>query len=292
MAAINSNNQGSIINNRIGKNMEKASSGLRINRAGDDAAGLAISEKMKAVIKGLNMASKNSQDAISLLQVAEGGMQSIQDMFQRMRELAVQASSDTNSETDRGALNSEVQQIIGEVDNTAATTEFNEIKLLDGSLDGMDNSGATPVPDPDKSLTIQTGANEGQTTSINIAGMDAERLLITENDSGVYAGRSLDDVSVETRDDANDVLAATDSAINSISMQRAELGAMQNRLEFRMNNLNIAAENQAAAESRVRDTDMAQIMTELVKNKILQNASNSVSAHANLMPQNVLRLIG
>ena len=264
ITAINSHRQYSINNNNIGKNVEKLSSGFRVNRAADDAAGLAISEKMRAQIRGLNMASKNSQDAVSLVQVAEGGMQTIQDILQRMRELAVQSASDTNVSLDRAALNLELKQLIAEVDQIATTSEFNEMKLLDGTF---------------TSKLIQAGANKGQTMSISIASMSATKL-------------GAKNLTITTRDMATVALATIALALNDVSSQRAKLGAYQNRLEYKIKNLDNAAENISAAESRIRDADMAKMMTEFTKNNILFQASTAMLAQANALPQGVLQLLG
>ena len=264
ITALNSHRQYTINNTAIGKNVEKLSSGYRVNRAADDAAGLAISEKMRAQIRGLNMASKNSQDAISLVQVAESGMQTIQDILQRMRELAVQSASDTNVTIDRVALNLEVQQLILEIDQIADTTEFNEMKLLDGNF---------------KDKIIQAGANVGQTMSLSISVMNAKGLKVNTQ-------------SVASRTLATIALAQITAALSSVSMQRAKLGAYQNRLEYKIKNLDNAAENLAAAESRIRDADMAKMMTEFTKNNILFQASTAMLAQANALPQGVLQLLG
>jgi len=264
ITAINSHRQYTINNSNISKNVEKLSSGFRVNRAADDAAGLAISEKMRAQIRGLNMASKNSQDAISLVQVAEGGMQTIQDILQRMRELAVQAASDTNVSLDREALDLELKELINEIDQIATTSEFNEMKLLNGSFKGK---------------IIQAGANVGQTMSITVAAMSA-------------SGLKVNNLDIKSRAAANTALAAITSALNSVSTQRATLGAYQNRLEYKIKNLDNAAENITAAESRIRDVDMAKMMTEFTKNNILFQASTAMLAQANALPQGVLQLLG
>ena len=264
ITAINSHRQYSINNNAIGKNVEKLSSGYRVNRAADDAAGLAISEKMRAQIRGLNMASKNSQDAISLVQVAESGMQTIQDILQRMRELAVQSASDTNVSLDRDALDLEVQELVREIDQIADTTEFNEMKLLDGDF---------------QEKVIQAGANVGQTMTLSITQMNATGLSVTG-------------LSITTRPMATLALSQITLALSEVSMQRATLGAYQNRLEYKVKNLDNAAENIAAAESRIRDADMAKMMTEFTKNNILFQASTAMLAQANALPQGVLQLLG
>ena len=264
ITALNSHRQYAINNGNIGKNVEKLSSGYRVNRAADDAAGLAISEKMRAQIRGLNMASKNSQDAISLVQVAESGMQTIQDILQRMRELSVQAASDTNVELDREALDLEIQELILEIDQIAVTTEFNEMKLLDGYF---------------QNRVIQAGANVGQTMTLSISAMNAKGLGVEKH-------------NVKTRPNAVAALAQITVALSSVSMMRAKLGAYQNRLEYKIKNLDNAAENIAAAESRIRDADMAKMMTEFTKNNILFQASTAMLAQANALPQGVLQLLG
>ena len=274
ITAINSHRQYGINNTNIGKNVEKLSSGFRVNRAADDAAGLAISEKMRAQIRGLNMASKNSQDAVSLVQTAEGGMQTIQDILQRMRELAVQSASDTNETTvDRKALHLEVEELIKEIDQIADTTEFNKMKLLNNSSPwGLTNKAGDVG-------TIQAGANDGQTMTIGIKDMTA-------------GGLGVASTSVATRGDAETAIKDVDSALNTVSLMRAQLGAFQNRLEFKIQNLNNQAENVAAAESRIRDADMAKMMTEFTKNNILFQASTAMLAQANSLPQSVLQLLG
>ena len=270
ITAINSHRQYGINNKNISKNVEKLSSGFRINRAGDDAAGLAISEKMRSQIRGLNMASKNSQDAISLVQVAEGGMQTIQDILQRMRELTVQAASDTNTTVDRGALQKEVNALIAEINDIADTTEFNTMKLLNGDWDITEDK------------VIQVGANDGQTMSVGIAEMNASNL-----------GNGVATVDISSAaPNFEQAIQDVDSALAFVSAARADLGAYQNRLEFKIQNLDNSAENMAAAESRIRDADMAKMMTEFTKNNILFQASTAMLAQANALPQGVLRLLG
>ena len=265
--AINSHRQYGINNNKIGKNVEKLSSGFRVNRAGDDAAGLAISEKMRSQIRGLNMASKNSQDAISLVQVAEGGMQTIQDILQRMRELAVQSASDTNTSADRNALQLEVDALIAEIDDIADTTEFNTMKLLNGEFDNK---------------LVQSGANKSQTMSISISSVSANGIKVD----------TLSGSGISTQASAANAIKTIDNALQSISNFRAQLGAYQNRLEYKIQNLDNASENMAAAESRIRDADMAKMMTEFTKNNIMFQASTAMLAQANALPQSVLQLLG
>ena len=285
--------------------MEKLSSGYRVNRAADDAAGLAISEKMRTQIRGLNMASKNSQDAVSLVQTAEGGMQAIQDILQRVRELAVQAASDTNQNTiDRQAIQLEVNELITEIDQIAETTEFNKMKLLNGEgrpAGGIPGSvfGNNPMGG-----VIQAGANSGQTMTIRIgemtaqaSGLNVAQLVKTKNveiDAEPNGSTRINATGegVSTQASASFAIGIVDKALNSVSMARAKLGAYQNRLEYKIQNLDNQAENVAASESRIRDADMAKMMTEFTRNNILFQASTAMLSQANALPQGVLQLLG
>ncbi len=268
ISALNTHRNLTFNNSQASKNLEKLSSGYKINRAGDDAAGLAISEKMRAQIKGLDMATKNSQDSISLIQTAEGALNETHAILQRMRELAVQSRNDTNQNTDRTFLQDEVKQLKEEINRIATDTEFNGKKLLNGSLS---DSG---------SLVFQIGANDKQTMSMTINSMKVSAL-----DGG------LSDASISTGGDASDALAVIDNAIQTVSTQRSKLGAVQNRLEHTINNLGAASENLTAAESRIRDTDMAAEMMAFTKNNILTQAAQSMLAQANQQPQGVLQLL-
>lgn len=269
IAALNTHRNLAANNAAASKNLEKLSSGFKINRAGDDAAGLAISEKMRGQISGLNMASKNSSDAISLIQTAEGGLNETHAILQRMRELAVQSRNDTNDETtnDRSNLNDELKQLQEEITRISSQMEFNNKKLLDGSqlTDG---------------LTFQIGANAGQTITMKIATMSATKL-----------GVDADAVDIKTGGAASKAITAIDTAINTVSKTRSALGAVQNRLEHTINNLGTSAENLTAAESRIRDTDMAAEMMAFTKNNILTQAAQSMLAQANQQPQGVLQLL-
>lgn len=269
IAALNTHRQYGINNNNIAGSVEKLSSGYRINRAGDDAAGLAISEKMRSQIRGLNMASKNSQDAISMIQTAEGALQETHAILQRMNELAVQAASDTNETTiDRGALDKEYQALILEINDIANKTSFNKKDLLKGDLA---TSGAI----------IQTGANKGDELEIKIADM-------TAGASGINVSGS----ALTSQATASSAIATVQNAINSVSTERSNLGAMQNRLSHKIANLDTSAENLQAAESRIRDIDMAKEMTAFTKNSILSQAATAMLAQANALPQGVLQLLG
>ena len=258
ITAINSHRQYTINNSQIGKNVEKLSSGFRVNRAADDAAGLAISEKMRTQIRGLNMASKNSQDGISLVQTAEGAMQTAHNIMQRMRELAVQSANGTNDDAvDRNALNLEFSQLNLELSQIESTVKFNDMAIFD------------------KTFEIQSGANETDKTSFYVGSLNT------------VTGQS-----ISSSTSASTAITAMQRAINTLSTTRANLGAIQNRLEFKIQNLDNSAENLAAAESRIRDADMAKMMTEFTKNNILFQASTAMLAQANSMPQSVLQLLG
>ncbi|RFU67424.1 flagellin [Bacillus sp. V59.32b] len=233
IAALNTHRQLATANTSQSKSMEKLSSGLRINRAGDDAAGLAISEKMRGQIRGLDMASKNSQDGISMIQTAEGALNETHSILQRMRELAVQSASDTNTTADRAQIQKENADLIAEIDRIATTTEFNTQKLLDGT------GGATGV------FTLQIGANATQNLAVTFASMKSTDLFTAAPALGTDATTS------------SGAITDIDTAIGKVSDERAQLGAKQNRLEHTINNLNTASENLTAAESRIRDVDYA-----------------------------------
>lgn len=386
MNALNAHRNMGINNTAAGKSMEKLSSGLRINRAGDDAAGLAISEKMRGQIRGLTQASRNSADGISMIQTAEGALNETTNILQRMRELAVQASNDTNTTNDREEIQKEINALTEEVDRIANNTEFNTQKLLNGSksgeegdlvreavteqkgvfkiildkdleeknrlvidgkvikfdqadvananavklkLDGvlgdkytievadLKNIKLTQKKGTDKDefkvslngvdlaadkakidkegitareqelsegkVSVQVGANASQSMSIEIGDMRAQALKIV-NDKG----RGL---SVETAQSANEAITAFDAALNAVSSQRANLGAVQNRLEYTISNLDNTAENLTSAESTLRDVDMAKEMMEYSKNNILNQAAQAMISQANQQPQNVLQLL-
>jgi flagellin len=276
IAALNTLNRLNIATNAQSKSMEKLSSGLRINRAGDDAAGLAISEKMRAQIRGLDQASRNAQDGISLVQTAEGALNETHDILQRMRELAVQSANDTNdSTTDRQAIQDEVNQLAREITRISETTQFNGKTLLSGKFSGAGNE-----------LVFQIGANKDQNISLNISAMDAKSL-------GVGSGSSKSGVGLDvtTQSGANNAISIIDAAINKVSTERSKFGAIQNRLEHTINNLSTSSENLTAAESRIRDVDMAKEMMEQTKDSILAQAAQAMLAQANQQPQGVLQLL-
>jgi flagellin len=300
IAALNTYRQLNSASGAQSKSMEKLSSGLRINRAGDDAAGLAISEKMRGQIRGLDMASKNAQDGISLIATAEGALNETHSILQRMRELAVQSSNDTNTSTDRGEIQKEVDELAKEITRISNTTEFNTMKLLDGSRDVTNNSNIGTTGD----LTIQIGANQGQTMTLTIKAMDAVSLGVhrASNANNVTAdGATVPASGAAVTEDGIDVstsaavataaITAIDTAIGKVSAERSYLGANQNRLEHTINNLGTSSENLTAAESRVRDVDMAKEMMNQTKNSILSQAAQAMLAQSNQMPQGVLQLL-
>ncbi len=274
MTAANTNRQLGITNSNLAKSTEKLSSGYKINRAGDNAAGLTISEKMRGQIRGLDQASTNAQDGISLIQTAEGALNETHSILQRMRELAVQAANDTNATEDREAIQKEVQQLTSEVTRIANETEFNTKKLLSGGLSGTDNA-----------LNLQVGANQGQKITFEISNMRASALHIT---SGSY---TVADAVAGTHASASFAISVIDAAIKSVSTQRSTLGALQNRLEHTIANADNTSENLQAAESRIRDVDMADEMVKYSKDSILQQAAQSMLAQANQATQGVLALL-
>ncbi|WP_121643383.1 flagellin Hag [Bacillus vallismortis] len=272
IAALNTLNRLSSNNGASQKNMEKLSSGLRINRAGDDAAGLAISEKMRGQIRGLEMASKNSQDGISLIQTAEGALTETHSILQRVRELTVQAGNTGTQDatTDLQAIQDEIDNLLDEVDGISQRTAFNGKNLLDGT----ETNG----------FTFQIGANKGQQLTVNIGDMSTAA-------TGLDMLKADYKVTVATAANTDALLDKVDSAINKVSSERGKLGAVQNRLEHTINNLGASGENLTAAESRIRDVDMAKEMSEFTKNNILSQASQAMLAQANQQPQNVLQLL-
>ena len=271
IAALNTHRQLSSATGAQSKSMEKLASGLRINRAGDDAAGLAISEKMRGQIRGLDQASRNSQDGISLIQTAEGALNETHDILQRMRELAVQSANDTNVEADRQSLQDEFDQLSKEITRISSTTEFNTQKLIDGDGD----------------FTFQIGANKDQNLNITIDAMDATTLKVA---TGTTEADTVG-VDIKSQANANTAIELVNDAIETVSKERSKLGATQNRLEHTINNLNTSSENLTASESRIRDVDMAKEMMEQTKNSILSQAAQAMLAQANQQPQGVLQLL-
>ncbi len=384
--ALNAHRQLSINNTNTQKSLEKLSSGYRINRAGDDAAGLAISEKMRAQIRGLNMASKNAQDGISLIQTAEGALTEAHAILQRMRELAVQSANDTNVDLDRQALQDEINQLAEELSRIANNTEFNTQKLLDGSFTGKlfhigankdqnislsianmngealgvlytaraaatAESDNTDNPnDPDNGVEVEVAVDAGSTykivkfddeistgTSYSYGWADADGKIVAVSEDGQtynalkeavevdklgdnaeLSGTSFElekefkvgnvtisadesnnleakvsaGINISDQSSANSAISTIDKALNKVSTERSKLGAVQNRLEHTIKNLDTSAENLQAAESRIRDVDMAKEMMEFTKQNILQQAATAMLAQANMAPQTVLKLLG
>ncbi|MBE5967377.1 MAG: flagellin [Lachnospiraceae bacterium] len=272
MAAANTNRQLGITSGRLSKSTEKLSSGYKINRAGDDAAGLSISEKMRGQIRGLEQASTNAQDGISLIQTAEGALNETHSILQRMRELAVQAANDTNADEDRDAIKAELDQLTEEIDRIATQTEFNTKTLMTGKFAGTGKTGISE-------LNFQVGANEKQNIALKIGDMQA----------AAFSG--LKDIKVTSYDSATAAITTINNAITKVSTERSTLGAVQNRLEHTIDNADNTAENLQAAESRIRDVDMAKEMVKYSKDNILQQAAQSMLAQANQSTQGVLALL-
>ena len=266
LTAMNSNRMLGITTNQQAKQSEKLASGYRINRAADDAAGLTISEKMRSQIRGLKKASTNAQDGVSLIQVAEGALNEAHSILQRMNEIATQAANDTNTSTDRTAISKELTALQEELNRIASTTQFNTQNLLDGTFSGKN---------------LQVGALAEQKISLTIATMSAKALGLSTASM----------IAVTTFTKAGSTMTRIQAAISKVSTQRSALGAIQNRLEHTVSNLDNVAENTQAAESRLRDTDMAEEMVEYSKNQILAQAGQSMLAQANQSTQGVLSLL-
>ena len=261
------------------KNMEKLSSGMKINRAGDDASGLAVSEKMRAQIRGMNQASTNAQNGISFIQTTEGYLQETTDIMQRIRELAVQSSNGIYSDEDRMQIQVEVSQLVAEVDRIASQAQFNGMNMLTGRF--ARPTGENTVTG---SMWFHIGANMDQRTQVYIGTMSAAAL-------GLRNVGSEEIMSLAAPDDANRAIGTIDEALKKINKQRADLGAYQNRLEKTVVGLDVGAENLQAPESRIRDTDMAKEMVDFTKNQVLSQAGTAMIAQANQSAQNVLSLL-
>ncbi len=261
------------------KNMEKLSSGMKINRAGDDASGLAVSEKMRAQIRGMNQASTNAQNGISFIQTTEGYLQETTDIVQRIRELAVQSSNGIYSDEDRMMIQVEVSQLVAEVDRIASQAQFNGMNMLTGRF--AQSTGENAVTG---SMWFHIGANMDQRTQVFIGTMSAAAL-------GLRNVGSEEILSLSAPDEANRAIGTLDSALQKINKQRADLGAYQNRLEKTVVGLDVGAENLQASESRIRDTDMAKEMVDFTKNQVLTQAGTAMQAQANQSAQNVLSLL-
>jgi flagellin len=261
------------------KGVEKLSSGQRINRAGDDASGLAVSEKMRSQIRGLQRASKNAQDGISFIQTTEGYLQESQDIIQRLRELAVQSANGLYTTEDRMQIQVEVSSLVDEIDRIASHAQFNGLNLLTGRF-----ARETGENTPTGSMWFQIGANMDQRTRVYVGTMTAKAL-------GVRSAGDNSILAIDSPDGANRAIGIFDSALKRISKQRADLGAYQNRLEYAAKGLMNAYENTQASESRIRDTDMAEEMIGFTKNQILTQTGTAMLAQANVIPQSVLQLL-
>ena len=268
LQAANTNRQLGITTSAQAKSTEKLSSGYKINRAADDAAGLSISEKMRSQIRGLNKASSNAQDGVSLVQTAEGALNETHSILQRMNELATQAANGTNTSVDRSAIRAELDQLTSEINRIQSTTQFNTMNLLDGTFSGATNQ-----------MKLQVGALSGQSIDFSIANMCATKIGLKKT------------LSVSTFTKAGSYMKSVQDAIEVVSKQRSAMGAIQNRLEHTIANLDTTSENTQSAESRIRDTDMASEMVTYSKNNILAQAGQSMLAQANQSTKGVLSLL-
>ncbi len=267
------------VTGRLQNNIEKLSSGMRINRAGDDASGLAVSEKMRAQIRGLQQASRNAQNGVSFIQTTEGYLQETQDILQRLRELSVQASNGIYTAEDRMQIQVEVSQLVDEIDRVASHAQFNGMNLLTGRF--AQDTGENTVT---ASMYFHIGANMDQRERVFIGTMTADALSMRTGNNEI--------LSLSNPGDSNQSIGIIDSALRQVNKQRADLGAYQNRLEMAIQGIDIAAENTAAAESQIRDVDMASEIVDFTKNQILLQSSNAMLAQANTVPQSVLQLLG
>ena len=312
-AALNTYSRLTQANGAKSSSLAKLSSGLRINKAGDDAAGLSISEKMKNQISGLSQATRNAQDGISLIQTAEGALNETHSILNRMRDLSVQAGNGTNSDEDLKAIQSEIEELTTEIDRIADTTEFNGTKLLDGTAEvslqigsktsaqdkltisikgmGSDDLGHEALTADDTDTLFDEESTEKRLSDINVttAGTIAKEEVV--DDENTVADESADEV-VGVNSGADDAITIIDAAISQVSQERSKLGANQNRLDHTINNITTTKENLTEANSRIRDVDMAEEMMSFTKSNILSQASTAMLAQANQMPQGVLQLLG
>lgn len=303
MAAINANRYLGMNNTKLNKALEKLSSGYAINRAGDNAAGLAVSEKMRSQIGGMTQGVKNAQDGISMVQTYEGALTETDSILQRMKTLATQAANGTyDNEVDRAALELEFNQLKDEI-NQIADTDFNGVTLLNGGT----LAAASDISEPDafgKGTWEQTYGSDGDpsiTLQVGARSKDAVKFTFAYESEGIgdltadlictSGGLGLDDLTFDTQEAANESIDLIDNALNKVSMVRATFGAIQNRLEHKIDNMNVTVENLTSAESRIRDTDMASEMMNFTKQNILTQASQSMLAQANTLPQSVLSLL-
>jgi flagellin len=279
MSSVNANNVLKFKTKDVSKSMEKLASGMSINRAGDDASGLAVSEKMRSQIRGLNQAEKNIQNGVSFIQTTEGYLQGSQDIVQRLRELAVQSANGIYTAEDRMQTQVEVSQLVDEVNRIAEHAQFNGMNMLTGKF-ANEQGGA-----PTSSMWLQVGANMDQRERVYIGTMTAKALKLQDFNTG-------EKMSISTPDSSNMAIGKLDEALKTISKQRADLGAYQNRFEMAQKGVSIAAENLQASESLIRDTDMASKMVDFVKDNILTQAGTAMLAQANARGQSVLQLLG
>ena len=277
MSSMYSNRTLGVSSDQLQNNIERLSSGQRINRAGDDASGLAVSEKMRSQIRGLNQANRNIQNGVSFIQSTEGYLQETTDILQRIRELAVQSSNGIYSDEDRMQIQVEVSQLVSEVDRIASQAQFNGMNMLTGAFARDSAAG--------RIMQFQIGANVDQNERVYIGTMTAQSLGLKGSQG------SEEQLGIESPDKANMAIATIDNALLTVSKQRADLGAYQNRFEMASNGVGVAAENLQAAESRIRDTDMASEMVEYTKNQILTQSGTAMLAQANSQSQNVLALL-
>lgn len=278
LSAINAHRTVKFVGLDLSKNLEKLSSGMRINRAGDDASGLAVSEKLRSQIRGLKQAARNAEDGISFIQTTEGYLQESQDLLQRLRELSIQSSNGIYTEEDRMQIQVEVSSLVDEIDRVASSAQFNTLNMLTGAF-ANPAVGGTPTA----SMWFHIGPNADQREKVHIGTMTATAF-------GIKDATTI--MSLSTPEKANAAIAIIDSALTRISKQRADMGAYQNRMEYATKGLLNAYENMQAAESRIRDVDMAEEMVDFVKNQILTQTSIAMLAQANVKTQHVLSLLG
>jgi flagellin len=278
MSALYANRNLGVTQADVAKSIEKLSSGQRINRAGDDASGLAVSEKMRSQIRGLNQAERNIQNGVSFIQTTEGYLQETQDILHRLRELSVQSANGIYTEEDRMQIQVEVSQLVDEVNRIASHAQFNGMNIMTGAFARESSTGRV--------MQFQVGANMDQNEQVFIGTMTAQALGLqsTQGDLGI--------ITIATPEDANMAIGTVDSALRQVSKQRADLGAYQNRFEMAAEGVAIAAENLQASESRIRDADMASEMVTYTKDQILSQAGNAMLAQANVRTQSVLQLLG
>jgi len=279
MAAMYSSRELGVTNRSLSKDMEKLSSGMRINRAGDDASGLAVSEKMRSQIRGLNQASRNAENGISFIQTTEGYLQETTDIIQRIRELAVQASNGIYTDEDRMQIQVEVSQLVAEVDRISSQAQFNGMNMLTGRFAAANGENTVAA-----SMWFHIGANMDQRMQVFIGTMTASAL-------GIRDLSNEQAMTIDTPEMANRAIGTLDAALKRINKQRADLGGYQNRMEYAVKGLDVSAENLQASESRIRDTNMAQEMVEFTKNQVLTQAGTAMLAQANTQSQNVLSLL-